>query len=39
MLKAMLADALTIASKSPVGIWANKRVNYIYNYKATYGYF
>ena len=33
MLKAMLADALTIAGKSPVGIWANKRVNYIYNYK------
>lgn len=30
MLKAMLADALAIAGKSPVGIWANKRVNYIY---------
>ena len=28
MLKAMLADALTIAGKSPVGIWANKSYKY-----------
>ena len=44
MFKTMLADAITISSKSPVVIWANKRVFYIFqnqiitnDFKKRYG--